>query len=343
MKTSASTLWTKTTALLAVLLTGAVLFAQSPESFSYQAVIRDANGDLVTAQTVGMQISILQGSATGTEVYVETHTPATNDNGLATVEIGNGTVVSGDFASIDWNNGPYFIKVETDPDGGTDYTISGTSQLLSVPYAMHAKEIDNIKTNTANASVEVNDDNFALLYITPTANTFNDSSGIYLGEGNGNYMYGIMMIYDGDANILRFKGKSTFDTANIMELTRDGFVRIINGLEVLEETSTPDINKVYGNSMPLAYGYVGGTTLYNNYGVVSVTNPSTGVYEVTLTNEWDGFRPVVVATSYNFTPDTEIITWKTSGSNKIIFNIVNESNVAQGSDFSFVVYGKPKH
>ena len=113
-------------------------FAQAPQKMSYQAVIRDGANALVANQTVGMQVSILQGSASGTAVYVETHSAATNTNGLVSIEIGGGTVTVGSFAAIDWANGPYFIKTETDPAGGTNYTITGTTQLLSVPYAMYA-------------------------------------------------------------------------------------------------------------------------------------------------------------------------------------------------------------
>jgi len=112
--------------------------AQAPEKMSYQAVVRDASNMLVANQTVGIQISILQGSATGTAVYEETHAPLSNDNGLVSLEIGSGTVLSGVFSTIDWSNGPFFIQTETDPTGGTNYTISGTSQLMSVPYALHA-------------------------------------------------------------------------------------------------------------------------------------------------------------------------------------------------------------
>jgi hypothetical protein len=113
-------------------------FAQSPQSFSFQAVVRDGSGDLVTSSAVGMRISLLQGSASGTVVYAETHTPTTNANGLASVQVGGGSVVSGTFASIDWAAGPYYIKSETDPNGGTNYTITGTQQLMSVPYALYA-------------------------------------------------------------------------------------------------------------------------------------------------------------------------------------------------------------
>ncbi len=137
------------TFLIAVLLT-AIVFAQSPEKMSYQAVIRNSNNQLATNQTVGMQISILQGSPDGTAVYVEIQEPVSNANGLVSLEIGSGTVVSGNFSSIDWANGPYFIKTETDLKGGTNYTITGTSQLLSVPYALHAKTAETILTGTTN-------------------------------------------------------------------------------------------------------------------------------------------------------------------------------------------------
>lgn len=125
------------TVALAVMSFG--LFAQAPQKMSYQAVVRDNANALVSNSNVGMQISILQGSASGTAVYVETQTPTSNTNGLVSLEIGEGTVVSGDFSTIDWGNGPYFIKTETDPTGGTNYTITGTSQLMSVPYALYAE------------------------------------------------------------------------------------------------------------------------------------------------------------------------------------------------------------
>ena len=122
-----------------------VLEAQAPEKFSYQAVVRDGSNALVTSTDVGMQISILQGSANGVAVYMETQTPTTNANGLVSLEIGDGTVESGTFSTIDWANGPYFIKTETDPTGGTTYSIVGTSQLLSVPYALHAGNVKKYK------------------------------------------------------------------------------------------------------------------------------------------------------------------------------------------------------
>jgi hypothetical protein len=135
---------------LAYVLINTLVFGQAPQKMSYQAVIRDNANALVINQAVGMQISILQGSVTGTAVYIETHTTNTNTNGLISIEIGGGTAVSGTFAGINWANGPYFVKTETDPAGGTSYSITGTSQLLSVPYALHAKTAENIISNGSN-------------------------------------------------------------------------------------------------------------------------------------------------------------------------------------------------
>lgn len=127
---------TKIYSIVAGLLLTASVFAQAPQKMSYQAVIRDNNNALITSKSVGMRISIIQGSVFGAAVYVETQTPSTNANGLVSLEIGTGTVITGTFASINWAAGPYFIKTETDPTGGTAYTISGTNELMSVPYAL---------------------------------------------------------------------------------------------------------------------------------------------------------------------------------------------------------------
>lgn len=120
------------------------ILAQSPEKMSYQAVIRDANNDLLINQPVGMQISVVQGSADGNAVYIERHFPTTNINGLVTIMIGNGTIVEGRFAEIDWSSGPYYLKTETDLNGGANYTLTATSELLSVPYALHAKTAETV-------------------------------------------------------------------------------------------------------------------------------------------------------------------------------------------------------
>lgn len=113
--------------------------SQAPEKMSYQAVMRNGSGQLLVNQAIAVKVSILQGSPAGAAVYSERLTGNTNANGLISLEIGTGTVLTGTFATINWPAGSYYLKTETDPAGGTSYTIVGTSQLLSVPYAMYAK------------------------------------------------------------------------------------------------------------------------------------------------------------------------------------------------------------
>ena len=134
--------------LIPALLFNILCFGQTPEKMTFQAVIRDASNALLSNQNIGMQISILQGSINGNSIYTETHNPVSNNNGLVNLEIGAGTVASGNFSTISWSNGPFFIKTETDPNGGSSYSIIGTSQLMSVPFALHAKVAESVVTPT---------------------------------------------------------------------------------------------------------------------------------------------------------------------------------------------------
>ncbi|MGX9986013.1 hypothetical protein [Soonwooa purpurea] len=125
------------------------LNAQSPELMSYQDVVRNARNALVANQNVGVRVSILITSAAGTEVYKETFSPnpTTNANGLLSFNIGSGTQVTGAFSGIDWSAGPYFVKTEIEPTGGANYSLTSTSQLLSVPYAQFAKSVQATSDN----------------------------------------------------------------------------------------------------------------------------------------------------------------------------------------------------
>jgi len=116
------------------------LSSQAPETFSYQAVVRDADNNLIQNEEIAIQISLLQGSESGVEVYVETHLITSNENGLVTLEVGGGSAVSGSFSELNWADGPYFLRTEVDVEGGSNYMLSGTQQLLSVPYALYAAE-----------------------------------------------------------------------------------------------------------------------------------------------------------------------------------------------------------
>ncbi|WP_199269877.1 hypothetical protein [Algibacter sp. L1A34] len=170
--------------ILVLLLITASTFAQAPERMSYQGVIRDSGDALVTNQVVGMQISILQSSASGTAVYAETQTPTTNANGLATLEIGTGNTID-DFTTINWENGPYFIKTEIDPEGGTNYTITGTSQLLSVPYALHAKTAENGITTVQSDEITANSLKVGYTEALVSANTDVAANTVKVGITSG--------------------------------------------------------------------------------------------------------------------------------------------------------------
>lgn len=131
--------------------------AQAPEAFKYQTVVRDGSQNIITNQPIGVQVRILQGGSSGTSVYSETHTGVTNAYGLMNLEIGNGTVGSGNFSTIDWSNsGPYFLEISVDITGGTSYTLMGASELLSVPYALRAASADNVNDADADPTNEYN-------------------------------------------------------------------------------------------------------------------------------------------------------------------------------------------
>jgi hypothetical protein len=123
---------------LSLFFMAAGIIAQ-PTSFKYQTVVRDSEGEIVAVQQVSFQLKILQGSASGLVVYTETHSTTTNQFGLANLDIGGGTVVSGDFATIDWGADDYFLEISFDITGGTNYLLAGTSQLMAVPYALYAE------------------------------------------------------------------------------------------------------------------------------------------------------------------------------------------------------------
>ena len=206
------------TILVALFIT-ATTFAQAPEKMSYQAVIRDSGGALVTNQAVGMQISILQTTATGTAVYAETQTPTANVNGLVTLEIGTGAVITGSFNSIEWDNGPYFIKTETDPTGGSNYTISGTSQLLSVPYALYAKTSGNGSGPQGPQGIQGNDGVGIAQTLSQTG------SDVTLSDGGGT-----VSVNDADADPTNeLQTLSVSATGDILYLQNGGFV-IIPGI-----------------------------------------------------------------------------------------------------------------
>ena len=184
----------KIIAFCLAILNAFTAFAQAPQKISYQSVIRNSTNALVSNQSVGVRISIIQGSASGSTIYSESQISTTNANGLVSLEIGSGIVLSGTFTNIDWNNGPFFIKTETDPNGANNYTISGTTQILSVPYALHANTAENVVNDLVDDadSNPVNE----LQAISFTNDT------LYLSNGGSVFLggYAVDLVNDADAD-----------------------------------------------------------------------------------------------------------------------------------------------
>ncbi|MCP4442392.1 MAG: hypothetical protein GY810_26090 [Aureispira sp.] len=118
--------------------------AQSPDLINYQAVAYNSAGSVASSQAISVRISILQGSTSGAIVYQETHNPATDVNGAFDLQIGGGSVQSGSFGGISWGSFSHYLRVEMDVNGGTNYSVMGTSQMVSVPYAKYAETAGSV-------------------------------------------------------------------------------------------------------------------------------------------------------------------------------------------------------
>mgnify|MGYP001817530306 CR=1 FL=1 len=170
-------------------------FSQFADAFKYQAVVRDNSGQVISGSFVSFWISILSGSAFGDEVYAEKHLTQTDGYGMVNFNIGSGEPVIGNFDSIDWGSDKHFIKLEFDETGDEDFELLGVSQLLSVPYAMHANTVTNDKVNDAdhdstneiqhlfydNNQLSISDGNSVLLNNSPWNR---NGSSIYYNNGN---------------------------------------------------------------------------------------------------------------------------------------------------------------
>ena len=267
--------------LLAVVLMTANVLAQAPQTMGYQAVIRNSANALVTTQ-VGMKISILQATSTGTAVYVETQTPTPNANGLVSLAIGSGTVVSGTFAGIDWSAGPYFIKTETDPAGGTSYSISGTSQLLSVPYALNAGSITNANGLVLPKMTTTQRDAIS----APSLGTL-----IYNTTTNGMQLYGYLSAAS-SLNVINSIGSGNDNAVPINSGIGQSF-KVTNAYSVnsfiLQVTSNAPVNGVpsplnaTGGNLTLSFysGTPGSGTLLGSKSLTIISNAGTFNFGIT--------------------------------------------------------------
>jgi len=276
-------------------------FAQAPDKMSYQAVIRENTNSLVVNTQIGMKISIIQGSPTGSTVFSELHSPTSNNNGLVSIEIGTGSFQNGNFSNIDWANGPYYIMTETDISGGTNYTLTGTSQLLTVPYAAYANK-------SGESEIE-----FDPLYSASPASNITDSTILFWNNKSE---------FDGNYSSLTNAPDiaNTTDNKTIQLNTQD-----INSSISIDDSSGTSLFKVYGNGRITGDGsglsnvkplinYIGGNQelrINSNYG--SYTNVRT----VTFT---------VPASGVCFVIASGVARWESTGWDLLLASILMDEN-----------------
>ena len=159
-------------------------FSQAPQKINFQSILRNTLGEVVSNKAISLKISILSGSIYGITVYSETHTKTTDASGLISLQIGNGTVISGAFSTILWGNAAYFIKLEADFNGGSNYVLLGTQELMSVPYALYASKTDTSVLNlTTRLATKLNISDFPLGTTPGNIQYWNGTTWVNLAPG----------------------------------------------------------------------------------------------------------------------------------------------------------------
>ncbi|MBQ7280896.1 MAG: hypothetical protein IJR13_09305, partial [Bacteroidales bacterium] len=302
--------------LFLLLILSAAAMAQVPQAMTYQSVLRGADGTLLASRTVSVRMSIMQGSPAGTAVYVETHRTATNANGLYTLRIGEGTAVQGTFSAIDWAAGPYFAVSETDPDGGTDYRITTTQQLLSVPYALYAQYAASSPNGGGTGSpsadtVVINNVTRDTLYIFDTV--FSASDTIYQITAQRDTVYSFDTIF------------SASDTIYQITSQRDTVYQITSNTDTIYSI-TSNNDTIY--QIDTIYSIVNNRDTIHSFDTIyhQTTNTDT-VYQVTSQRD----------TVYQITSNTDTIYSITSNNDTIyqidtIYSIVNNRDTIHSFD-----------
>jgi len=221
--------------------------AQTPQAFKYQAVARDNAGNILSNQNVSFRMSIIQGALPGTVVYSETHAVTTNEFGLANLEIGRGTPVSGLFSTIDWSITPCFIKTELDPAGGSSFVVMGTSELLSVPYALSTASTATSFWSKSGNNLYYTLGNIGIGTSTPSTNLVVKSSGsthgMYVNSSDDQPIFRIRQNSDESGSLYLYDGIG----ASKVFLSGTGNT-YFNGGNVGIGTSSPSTNLVVKSS-----------------------------------------------------------------------------------------------
>ncbi len=243
-------------------------YSQSPEKFTYQSIVRAADGSILKTTSLGIRISILKSSKNGTTVYSETHTVSSNINGLVTFIIGDG-ITSNKFSDIDWSTGEYFLKVQVDPTGGINYAIEQSSQLLSVPYALYAG-------NSSSSDVDLSQDVIGVLPV-PRGGTGSSTSPM------------IGLVTAPNASVAREMLGTTPVSLGGTGSTTSPMIGVVTAADAAAARAVLEIDKTgTDNSTPVSLAYV-----TNNYLELSGQKITSGKVPITLGGTGSSTAPMV--------------------------------------------------
>ena len=312
--------------LLSALFISFLTFAQVPQGISYQAIALNGLGTPVVSSNVKLKLSILDTSASGTVLYSETQLKTTNAQGLFNLIIGQGTIVSGAFNTINWGTNSKFLKVEMDATGGTTYILVGTTQLLSVPYALAA---DSLITSPGEGITLVSPSG------TPYQLTVNDSGQLSLPTSsttspstpNNFYMYGTFNTFNPTSALLM----TNYNSGN---LNRYGYRYLTAGTELKFLATNTANSAIYGVDLSNNLQVNGASYLVDTNGfylidLVNGNNPTFPIndFSLTVNSLAPQFQNVLTSTVYNSTYSV--------ATNKFSFNLTLSANSSNGYEFFY--------
>jgi hypothetical protein len=334
---------------LIIFLISTICFAQ--QGINYKAIIKDAGGNVLSSSPVTIQFIIYESAALTINLYQENHTTNTDSNGIVIVNIGEG--VSGDdFSAIDWASGERWLDVQINTGAGL--VALGATPFKAVPYAIHSKTAEtaqNAYWEESQSNIFYSDGLVGVGIVPSAPLSIKGSTGFASSANSEAYS----LLVDDTGNLSFHANNMNGTGSPTLTLDDSSFKRVgigitfpqeklhiaTGGVRIDETTSTPAPKTAYGNALPIAYGYFGGTIITENYGISSITNPSTGNFNVTLDNNFLG-SPVVMLTSFNSSPAAEIMTYSYTAPNIIEVHVVDGTGAAKNSNFSLVVFGVPQ-
>lgn len=345
--------------LLFILVATATMKAQT--GINYQAVVRNSDGEILKNQNVELKFSVLKGSTSGTEVYAETHSLTTNNFGNVVAIIGQGTATTGTFTSIEWGNDKHFLNVKVD---GTDM---GTTQFMSVPYAINAESANQTKMiNETKVKVNANEDGRIILGNSDPSDVLAEGLSAYksrlAGAQDGGRLVKLM-VDTLDDNLggeypeallnLETGSHSHADASLIAGLKNDNYVFSVgvNGNLYAEERIKTDGNIVLdgevnrpnttgtANLLPIAYGLVNSSgTLLTGTGNVSVVRSSTGTYDISIAGESGSYSNYIISTTKIINKGTTRVYGNSVSPGTVRIFSYNTTFTLANSGFYFVIY-----